>query len=75
MNGALTLGVSDSATRITLADLTGEKAGDVVNSLMSDLSGSAISILMTAYNSVPEIGAIMGQIMGGGSDAATEPAA
>ena len=75
MNGALTLGVSDSATKITLADLTGEKAGDVVGSLMSDLSGSAISILMTAYNSVPEIGAIIGQIMGGGSDAATEPAA
>ena len=75
MNGALTLGVSDSATKITLADLTGEKAGDVLGGLMNDLSGGAISILMTAYSAVPEIGAIVGQLMGGGADAATEPAA
>jgi hypothetical protein len=75
MNGALTMSVSDSATKVTLTDLTGEKAGDVVGSLMNDLSTSAISILMTAYNSVPEIGAIVGQLMGGGSDTAAEPAA
>ena len=75
MNGALTLGVSDSATKISLADLTGDKAGDVLGGLMNDLSGGAVSILMTAYSAVPEIGAIVGQLMGGGADAATEPAA
>ena len=75
MNGALTLGVSDSATKISLADLTGDKAGDVLGGLMNDLSSGAISILMTAYSAVPEIGAIVGQLMGGDADAATEPAA
>jgi len=69
MNGALTLGVSDSATRVTLSDLTGENVGDVLGGLMNDLSGGAISILMTAYSAVPEIGAIVGQLMGGASDA------
>ena len=75
LNGALTLGVSDSATKISLADLTGDKAGDVLGGLMNDLSGGAVSILMTAYSAVPEIGAIVGKLMGGGADAATEPAA
>ncbi|MBQ6325849.1 MAG: hypothetical protein IJI26_07285 [Clostridia bacterium] len=75
LNGALTLGVSDSATKISLADLTGDKAGDVLGGLMNDLSGGAVSILMTAYSAVPEIGAIVGQLMGGDADAATEPAA
>ena len=69
MNGALTLGVSDSATRVTLSDLTGENAGDVLGGLMNDLSSGAISILMSAYSAVPEIGAIVGQLMGGASDA------
>jgi len=69
MNGALTLGVSDSATRVTLSDLTGENVGDVLGGLMNDLSSGAISILMSAYSAVPEIGAIVGQLMGGASDA------
>ena len=75
LNGALTLDVSDSATRVTLSDLTGENSGDVLSGLMKDLSGSALSILMTAYNAVPEVGAIVGQLMGGGAEATTEPAA
>ncbi len=75
LDGALTLGVTDGVTKITLADLTGEKAGDVIGGLMNDLSGGAVSILMTAYSSVPEIGAIIGQLMGGGFGADTAPAA
>lgn len=74
MNGALTLGVADGATQIGLSDLTGDNAGDVIGGLMNDLSGGALSVLMTAYSAVPEIGAIVGQLMGG-TDAATQPAA
>lgn len=69
LNGALNLGISDSATRISLADLTGDNAGDVLGGLMNDLSSGAISVLMTAYSAVPEIGAIVGQLMGGASEA------
>lgn len=74
MNGALTLGVADGATQISLSDLTGKNASDVVGGLMNDLSGGALSVLMTAYNAVPEIGAIVGQLTGG-TDATAEPAA
>ena len=75
LNGALTLGVADSATKVTMADLTGENADDILGNLMSDLTGGAISILMTAYSSVPEIGAIVEQLMSGGSEPTAEPAA
>lgn len=75
LEGALTLGVSDKATRITLSDLSGENSEKIVGDVMSDLSGAAISILMSAYTSVPELGALVGQLMGGMSDASNQPAA
>jgi FAD/FMN-containing dehydrogenase len=64
LDGALTMGVSDKATHITLADLTGDNADDVIGGLTSDLSGGALSIVMSIASTVPEIGALMGQLMG-----------
>ena len=65
LEGALTLGVSDKATRITLSDLTGENSDKIVGDITSDLSGAAIGILMSVYTSVPEIGALVGPLMSG----------
>lgn len=65
LDGALTLGVSDKATHIAVADLTGDNAGDIINGLTSDLSGGALSIVMSLASTVPEIGALLGQLMGG----------
>ena len=64
LDGALTLGVSDSATHITVADLTGDNAGDIISGLKSDVSGGALSIVMSLASTVPEIGALLGQLMG-----------
>ena len=46
-----------------LADLTGDNADDVIGGLTSDLSGGALSIVMSIASTVPEIGALMGQLM------------
>ena len=77
LNGELTLGVSDSATVLTLADLNGEKASDTITGVAMDAFGGLMSILPAASEQMPEeFGAIMSLfsgILGGG--AAEEPAA
>lgn len=64
LDGALTLGVSDSATHITVADLTGDNAGDIISGLTSDVSGGALSIVMSLASAVPEIGTLLTSLMG-----------
>jgi len=62
-DGALTLGVADNVTRITLADLAGEKANDIVGDLKDDLQSGVMSVMTTAWISVPEIGNLISQMI------------
>ena len=67
LEGALTLGVSDKATVLTLADLSGENAEDNLGGLGMDLLLNGLGgLLSTATELLPdEVGAITSLFMGG----------
>jgi hypothetical protein len=67
LDGALTLGVNDKATVLTLADLTGEKAEDAIGGLGMDLLLNGLGgVLSTATELLPdEVGMITSLFMGG----------
>jgi len=78
MNGALTEGVSDKATVLTLSDLTGENAEDAIGGLGMDLLLNGLGgVLSTATQLMPDevntIASLVTSLMGGGD--ATQPAA